>query len=217
MKYLAAIVVLLLVLFSGCIQNGGAPGQALDKNARFILPDAPDAYFARYTIEEGGPMTKEVWREGGSMRTDLNVQGQHALSFFFINSRAYSCTYISSAPACYDVTPILSQSDAQRLVPSEADVAGAMRVESVKIGDTTGTCYETQIALLGARKLCFAVGGVVAYDSYNVSKTVAHTEYLTDLQYYPTGSGPDEGVFSLPAQPTVAPGAPEPPVVPLEE
>ena len=64
---------------------------------------------------------------------------------------------------------------------------------------------------LGTRKLCFAPQGVVAFDSYNVSKEILHTEYLTDLEYYDSGSGPGADVFSLPAAPVPAPPVPEPP------
>ena len=170
------------------------------------MPASEISYHAIYNVEEGGAYRKEVWRAKDKMRSDLSMQGQKALSFFFIGSRAYSCTYIYSSPACYDVTATLSQADADRLVPAEADVAGATQVESVKIGNsTTGKCYELSMGALGARKLCFAPQGVVAYDSYSVSKTITHTEYLTDIEYFGKGEGPEEGVFVLPAAPTTAP------------
>jgi hypothetical protein len=199
-----------LAFSAGCVQ-GSRGSQGGEGNANFTLPNAEYPYFARYNVEEGGMIKKEVWREGNRMRSDLSVQGQRALSFFFINSRAYSCSYVSAQPSCYDVTPGLSQLEAERLVPTETGMADADKAESVKIGDTIGNCYDVASAF-GMRKLCFATGGAVAFDSYNVSRTVMHTEYLTDIEYFEEGKGPFEGVFVLPAQPMVAPGAPEPPV-----
>jgi hypothetical protein len=150
------------------------------------------------------------------MRIDLSAAGTRALSFFFVNSRAYSCNYVSSAPECYDVTSSLSQANAERLLPSRKDVAGATSVENVEIGSVTGECYEVD-GVLGVRRLCFAPGNVMAYDSYNVSKTVAHTEYLTDLEYFEQGKGPSVSVFALPARPVAAPAAPGQPMSILKE
>jgi len=206
-----------ILLSPGCAQSGAPPTNATGSDAKFILPASDVSYYARYTVEEGGPMTKEVWRAPDKMRIDLSAQGIRALSFFFVDSRAYSCSYLSSPPACYDVSGTFSQGDAGRLVPREADFPGATQVESVKIGDTTGKCYETSAVSLGARKVCFAVMGVMAYDSYNVSKTVLHTEYLTDIEYYESGKGPDAGMFVLPTAPVSAPGAPSPPTAGFEE
>jgi len=215
---LAFLVLAAAILFlPGCVQSGAPATNASDSGAKFILPSSDVPYYARYTVDEGGPMTKEVWRAPDKLRIDLSVQGMRALSFFFMDSRAYSCSYVSSSPACYDVSGTFSQGDAERLLPSEKNVVGATKVESVKIGDTTGSCYEVSAGALGARKLCFAPQGVAAYDSYNVSKTILHTEYLTDVEYYEKGKGPDAGVFVLPAQPVAAPGAPEPPTTVFEE
>jgi len=211
MKLLLAALAFALLLAPGCVKNGAEGGRQYDPDALFVLPPADASYHAVYRVEEGGTMEKEVWRAPGMMRSDLSVQGIKALSFFFVDSRAYSCTYLSSSPACYDVTPALSQADASRLAPGRKDVAGAMQVESVKIGNTEGTCYLVQLPELGSRKLCFAVGGVVAYDSYNVTKELAHTEYLASLEIYGQGEGPPDSVFALPAQPVAAPGAPAPP------
>ena len=209
---LAFLVLAAAILFlPGCVQSGAPATNASDSGAKFILPSSDVSYYARYTVDDGGPMTKEVWRAKDSMRMDLSAQGMRALSFFFMDSRAYSCSYVSSQPACYDVSGVLSQADASRLAPREADFSGAMQIESVKIGDTTGKCYETTAVGLGVRKVCFAPQGVVAFDSYNVSKTLIHTEYLTDIEYYDVGKGLDAGVFVLPAQPVAAPSAPEPP------
>ena len=210
------VLAMAILLFAGCAQSR-APAQDVVNGAKFILPESAVSYYARYTVEEGGPMTKEVWRAQGNMRIDLSVQGMRALSFFFVDSRAYSCSYLSSSPACYDVSDTLSQGDADRLVPSEKYVAGATRLESVKIGSMTGSCYDVSIGVLGSRKLCFAPQSVVAYDSYNVSKTMLHTEYLTDIEYFGSGEGPDPGVFALPATPVFASGAPEPPAPIFEE
>ncbi|MCX6771389.1 MAG: hypothetical protein NTX79_05020 [Candidatus Micrarchaeota archaeon] len=213
----AFLVLAAFLLFPGCAQSSAAPAQNASGGAKFMLPASDVSYYARYAVEEGGPMTKEVWRAPDGMRIDLSAQGTRALSFFFVDSHAYSCSYASSSPACYDVSGVLSQGDANKLVPSANDVAGATQVESVKIGSTTGSCYEVPAGSLGVRKLCFAQQGVVAYDSYNVSKTLMHTEYLTDIEYYEAGKGPPASVFALPAQPSVAPGAPEPPAQGLEE
>jgi hypothetical protein len=203
-----AALALLLAFMAGCVQ--GRPGSQTDEpDANFTLPDAEYPYFARYNVEEGGMIKKEVWRDGNKMRSDLSVQGQRALSFFFMNSRAYSCSYVSSEPSCYDVTPGLSQLDAERMVPSEKNMAGADKVESVKIGDTMGNCYEMASAF-GLRKICFADGGAVAFDSYNASRTVMHIEYLTNIEYFEKGKWPFDGVFVLPSKPAVAPGVPEP-------
>jgi hypothetical protein len=209
-----AALAFLLAFFAGCVQ-GSRGSQGGEGTANFTLPDAKYPYFARYTVEEGGMMKKEVWREGSRMRSDLSVQGQRALSFFFINSRAYSCSYVSAQPSCYDVTPTLSQLDADKLAPSEDGMALASRVESVKIGDTTGNCYEMESAF-GMRKLCFAMGDAVAFDAYNVSRTITHTEYLTSIEYFEEGKAPFDGVFVLPSQPFLAPGAPMPPAADFE-
>jgi len=206
-----------ILLLPGCAQNGVPAQNAGGSDAAFALPASDVSYYARYTVEEGGPMTKEVWRAPDKMRIDLSVQGMRALSFFFVDSRAYSCSHMPSSPACYDVSGTLSQADAGKLVPREADFSGAMQVESVKIGGTDGKCYETLVAGFGARKVCFAPQGVAAYDSYNVSRTLVHTEYLTDIEYYEPGKGPDAGVFALPAQPVAAPGVPVPPAPVVEE
>ena len=197
-----------ILLSPGCAQNGAPAQNASDGGAIFVLPSSEVSYFARYTVEEGGPMTKEVWRAPDKMRIDLSAQGMRAFSFFFADSRAYSCSYISSLPACYDVSGTLSQGDAQKLVPSEKDMAGAIRLESVKIGSTTGSCYGISTGFLGGRKVCFAPQGVVAFDSYNVSKTVLHTEYATDIEYFEAGKGPEDSVFALPAAPVSAPDVP---------
>jgi len=207
MKLLPACLAFALLLAAGCVQNGAVQGQAYNPDATFVLPPSDVSYHAVYRVEEGGTLRKEVWRAPGRMRSDLSVQNQIALSFFFIGSRAYSCTYLLSSPSCYDVTPTLSQSDAGRLVPTEADAASALQVESIKIGNTDGKCYQMQLPSLGSRKLCFAVGGVMAYDAYNVTKDLPHTEYLTDLEIYGQGEGPPASVFSLPAQPVAAPEA----------
>jgi len=205
-----------VLFFPGCAQSGAPAKNESGSGAKFILPASDVAYYARYTVEEGGPMTKEVWRAPDKMRIDMSAQGMLALSFFFVDSRAYSCSYISASPACYDVTAMLSQADAGKILPNEGSFDGSMKVESVKIGDTTGNCYET--APMGnSRKTCFAQQGVMAFDSYNVSKTVVHTEYLTDIEYFAKGTGPDASVFALPAQPVDAPAAPSPPTVPSEE
>ncbi|MFA6908062.1 MAG: hypothetical protein WC263_04505 [Candidatus Micrarchaeia archaeon] len=194
----------------GCTQAGAPAKNATDSGASFILPSSDVSYYARYTVEEGGPMTKEVWRAQGRMRIDLSAQGVRALSFFFVDSRAYSCSYLSPEPACYDVSGTLSKADAHRIAPSQNDMGGAVQVESVRIGSMEGSCYEVPSGMLGSRKLCFAPQGVVAFDSYNVSKTVLHTEYLTDIEYYGDGGGIGAAVFALPAAPIIAPGAPEP-------
>ncbi len=207
MRFFLAALACALLFAAGCVQNGAAQGQTYNPNAAFVLPVSDISYHATYSVEEGGPMAKEVWRAPEKMRYDLSAQGMKALSFFFVGSRAYSCSYISSTPACYDITPMLSQSDATRLVPTEADATGATQVESIKIGNTGGKCYQMEIPALGSRKLCFAVGGVMAYDSYNVSKGLTHTEYLTGLEIYEKGREIDASVFSLPAQPVAAPGA----------
>ena len=88
-------------------------------------------------------------------------------------------------------------------------MAGATSTESVKIGSADGDCYDVNGAL-GARKICFAPGDVPAYDSYNVSRTVMHTEYLTDIEYFEKGNGPSDSVFALPAEPVAVPAAPGP-------
>jgi len=207
MKFFPALLAFALILAAGCVQNGATEGKEYNPDATFVLPRSEVSYHAIYSVEEGGTLRKEVWRVPGKMRSDLSVQNQLALSFFFVGSRAYSCTYLLSSPACYDVTPTLSQSDAGRLVPTEADAANALQVESIRIGSTTGKCYQMQLPELGGRKLCFAVGGVMAYDAYNVTKGLVHTEYLTDLEIYGQGEGPSASVFSLPAQPVAAPGA----------
>jgi len=206
-----------ILFFPGCAQSGTPAPDATGSGAKFILPTSDVSYYARYTIEEGGPMTKEVWRAPDKMRIDLSAQGMRALSFFFVDSRAYSCSYVSSSPACYDVSSTLSQGNTEMLAPSEKGMVGATQIESVKIGSTTGSCYEVSAGPLGVRKLCFAPQGVVAYDSYNVSKTILHTEYLTDIEYFEKGKEPDPGVFVLPAAPVPALGAPEPPAAGLEE
>ncbi|MFA6213707.1 MAG: hypothetical protein WC717_00315 [Candidatus Micrarchaeia archaeon] len=200
----AAAVASFLFLF-GCAQGGPAGQAASAANGSFILPQSAVSYHARYAVEEGGPMAKEVWRAGDDMRIDLLVQGKQALSFYFTGGRAYSCSHLSAPPACYDMGARFSQGDAGRLVPSEKDVAGATKAESVKIGSTTGECYDVYAGALGSRKLCFAPHGVVAYDSYNVSKTMVHTEYLTGIEYYGNGEGIDGGVFALPSAPVFAP------------
>ena len=197
-----------ILLFSGCVQNSAAPTNGAGDGASFVLPPTDVSYHARYTVEEGGPMSKEVWRVNGSMRMDMSVQGMRALSFYFIGNRAYSCSFVSQPTACYDITSSLSQGDASRLVPDVSDVEGATQVESVKMGSTKGDCYDVSMGALGGRKLCFAPQGVMAFDSYNVSKGVVHTEYLTDLEYYGQGETPPEGTFALPAAPIYAPGAP---------
>ena len=216
MRIFLAALACALIIAAGCVQNGAAPVQAYAPNATFVLPAFGVSYHAIYNVEEGGPLTKEVWRTPDKMRIDLSAQGVRALSFFFVDSHAYSCSYLSSTPACYDVSGTLSQGSASRLMPSEKEMAGATIVESVKIGSTTGSCYNVSAGVTGIRKLCFAPQGVVAYDSYNVSKTMIHTEYLTDIEYYEKGNGPDAGVFLLPAAPVPAPGAPEMPDVPYE-
>ena len=197
-----------LLLSPGCAQGGTPAQNASGSAARFVLPLSDVSYHARYTVEEGDSMAKEVWRAPGRMRIDLSAQGMRALSFFFVDSKAYSCSYLSQAPACYDVTATLAQGDANKLAPTMRDVEGATTVESVKIGNTVGSCYSVSAGFIGARKLCFAPQGVVAFDSYNVSKTVRHTEYLADIEYFTDGQGPDASVFSLPAAPQVAPEAP---------
>ena len=218
MRFFLVAFACALILAFGCVQKGGlSPGQTYDPNAVFVLPATSISYHAIYRVDEGGTLKKEVWRVPGKMRYDLSVQGQVALAFFFVDSRAYSCTYLSSSPACYDVTPTLSQSDAIRLVPTDADVADAMQVENIKIGGTDGKCYQMTLPSLGDRKLCFAVGGVMAYDSYAVSKSLQHTEYLTELEIYEPGKEPPASVFSLPTAPVAAPAAPEPPAPILVE
>jgi hypothetical protein len=203
----------LMLFMSGCAQQKeeALPPRAIDQNARFVLPSTGTPYYARYAVEEQGSMVKEVWRSQNSMRIDLSAEGTRALSFFFVDSRAYSCNYVSSSPECYDVTSSLSQANTDRLLPSRKDVAGATSVESVKIGSATGDCYDIGGAL-GARRLCFAPGNIPAYDSYNVSKAAVHTEYLTDLEYFEQGKGPSASVFALPSQPVAAPSAPEQPL-----
>ena len=197
-----------LMIFPGCAQNAAPAQNASETGAKFVLPNSEVPYFARYTVEEGGPMTKEVWRAPDKMRIDMSAQGTRVLSFFFLDSHAYSCSHVSSSPACYDVSGTLSQGNARMLLPSEKDMGGATKLESVKIGSTSGSCYEVSAGYLGARKLCFAPQGVVAYDSYNVSKTLMHTEYLTDIEYFEAGNGPDDAVFVLPAAPVSAPSSP---------
>ncbi|MFA5929963.1 MAG: hypothetical protein WC861_03710 [Candidatus Micrarchaeia archaeon] len=215
---LAFIMLAAAILLSpGCAQVGAPARNETASSARFILPASDVSYYARYTVEEGGPATKEIWRAKGMMRIDLSSQGMRALSFFFVDSHAYSCSYASSKPACYDVSGALSQGDAQRLVPSENDAKGGTRLESVKIGSANGNCYGVPIGMMGMRKLCFAPQGVVAYDSYNVSKALLHTEYLTDIEYYEDGLGPDASVFALPATPIPAPAVPEPAAPDFEE
>jgi len=215
---LAFLALAAAILFlPGCAQNNEPAANATGSGAKFILPSSDVSYYARYTVDEGGPMTKEVWRAPDKLRMDLSAQGMRALSFFFMDSRAYTCSHVSSSPACYDVSGTLSQSDAGRLAPREADFSGAMQIESVKIGDTTGKCYETTAVGIGARKVCFAPQGVVAFDSYNVSKTLIHTEYLTDIEYYDVGNGPDASVFALPAPAVSAPAVPAPPSSAIEE
>ena len=199
-----------ILLFPGCTQNGEPPQIGSGDGTAFILPASDVTYFARYTVEEGGPMTKDVWRARDKMRIDLSAQGMRALSFFFVDSRAYSCSYVSSSPACYDVSGTLSQGDTQRLVPSENDMGAATTLESVKIGSTAGSCYEISMGYIGTRKVCFAQQGVVAFDSYNVSKTVLHTEYATDIEYYDAGKEMDDSVFVLPVPPISAPDVPVP-------
>jgi len=204
MAFASACAILLII--SGCAQQAEelpAP-QAIDQSAHFALPSSDVSYFARYAVEEQGSMTKEVWRSQTDMRIDLSAQGARALSFFFVDSRAYSCNYAMPLPTCYDITASLPQASAERLLPSRKDVEGAVKVESVKIGIATGDCYEVGGAL-GARKICFAPGNVMAYDTYNVSRAVAHTEYLTDLEYFESGKGPDASIFTLPANPVSAP------------
>ena len=192
----------------GCAQSAAPAQNETGSGAKFTLPASDVSYHARYTVEEGGPMTKEVWRSQDMMRTDLSSQGVRVLSFFYIDGKAYTCSFASQQPYCYDVTATLSQSDAARLVPTEKDMAGAARVESVKIGSATGSCYDVSIGFQGMRKLCFAPQGVLAYDSYNVTKALAHFEYMTDIEYFEKGSGPDESVFALPAKPVAAPPVP---------
>jgi hypothetical protein len=206
MRFLVAAGFVAIVFLAGCAQQAGGSQQPVGK-AAFVLPASNVSYHARYNVEEGGVMEKEIWRAQGRMRTDLLVQGVRALSFYFIDSRAYSCSFLSKPPACYDVTATLSQSDASKLVPDENDYAGLELVRGVKIGDTTGSCYEHGAIGMGRREICFAVGGVVAYDSYNTSKSVQHTEYLTGLEIYPEGQEPQDGVFALPAEPVAAPAA----------
>jgi len=209
MRFFLAAAICALILASGCAQNGATPAQAIGE-AKFVLPVQDPTYHARYTVEEGAAMKKEAWRADSEMRTDLSVQGMRVLSFYFVGSRAYSCSFLSGAPVCYDITTTLSQADASKLMPREIDFSGTKQVESVKIGDTTGRCYEASIINFGPRKTCFAVGGVIAYDSYNVSKTLVHTEYLTSLEIYPAGQGPDASVFALPAKPISAPAVKPP-------
>lgn len=205
MRFLAAALVA-VVWLAGCAQQPIAGGnQQPAEGAAFVLPDSGVSYHAQYNVEEGGTMGKEVWRAPGKMRADLSVQGVRALSFYYIDSRAYSCSFLSQPPSCYDVTATLSQSDASKLAPDEKDYAASALVRSVKIGDTTGSCYEHDVIGMGRRETCFAVGGVVAYDSYNTSKSVQHTEYLTGLEIYPEGQAHESGVFALPAEPVAAP------------
>ena len=209
-KSVRAIVFLALaaaiLVFAGCAQSSEPAPNEESGSGIFVLPASETSYYARYSVEDGGTMAKEVWRAPDKMRIDLSVDGMRALSFFFVDSRAYSCDYLSLASACYDVTATLSQADAKRMMPLENDMAGATRLESVKIGSLTGACYATPSGPLGHRKLCFAPQGVVAYDSYNVSKTSAHTEYATEIEYFEEGKEPDAGVFALPAEPVSSPG-----------
>ena len=190
-----------MLVFAGCAQSSAPANGSIAGNATFVLPEAEASYYARYTVEDGGTMAKEVWRAPDKMRIDLSVDEMLALSFFFMDSRAYSCDYLPLASACYDITATLSQADAKRMMPLENDMASATRLESVKIGSLTGACYAMPSGALGYRKLCFAPQGVVAYDSYNVSKTSAHTEYATEIEYFEEGRGPGASVFLLPAAP----------------
>jgi len=203
MRFLVAAA-FVAVLLAGCAQQLEGSQQPA-KGATFVLPSSNISYHAVYNIEEGGIMEKEAWRAPGKMRADLSVQGVRALSFYFVDSRAYSCSFLSKPPSCYDVTATLSRSDASKIVPDEKDYAGLALVRSVKIGDTTGSCYDHDVVGMGRRETCFAVGGVVAYDSYNTSKSVQHTEYLTSLEIYPQEQGPESSVFILPAAPVAAP------------
>jgi hypothetical protein len=207
MKFAVAAALIAIVFVAGCAEQAEGSQQQSAKGAAFALPPSNVSYHAIYNVEEGGAMEKEAWRAPEKMRADLSVQGVRALSFYFVDSRAYSCSFLSKPPACYDVTATLSRSDASRLVPDEKDYAGLALVRSVKIGGTTGSCYDHDVVGMGRRETCFAVGGVVAYDSYNTSKSVQHTEYLTSLEIYPEGEEPESGVFALPAEPVAAPAA----------
>jgi len=206
--FTAVALAAILLAFFGCTDAAAQPPQKAGESetgATFVLPKSDAAYFARYNVEENEVTVREVWRIGDKMRVDIRSQGIRALSLFFVNAKAYSCAYLGSAPTCYDVTGISAQTDANQIMLDESDMPFGSSVESVKIGSITGNCYEVPSSAQGARKICFAPKGVIAYDSYNVSKTVSHNEYLTEIEYFAEGKWPDANIFTLPATPMPVP------------
>jgi len=198
--FTAIALVAVLLAFFGCMEVAAPSVTETDgNNATFVLPKSNASYFARYNVEEGETTVRDVWRTEDMMRMDISSQGMRVLSLFFMNAKAYSCAYASSAPICYDITNTFSQSDADRIMLDEKDMPFGSSVESVKIGSIAGNCYEVPSPAMGARKICFAPKGVIAYDSYNVSKIVAHIEYLTEIEYFAEGRAPDASIFTLPA------------------
>jgi len=200
--WIAAAIAFLVI--AGCAQR--EPSAAPQKNAsgfapgNFMVPQSGVEYTARYVVNENGAESgKTVWRSGRKMRVDYSSYGKSVLGLFFLQDRAYSCSFATTGWQCFDISANIDGTAAERLF-SEPELSGAQALEDVDIGNTRGKCYLLPSAPFETRKMCFTDRQVVAYDEYNMTKGKQRVEYLTDIYY-----GAGETDFALPAEPQATP------------
>lgn len=202
---LAACALSLALLFGCALSGGGNPGgsaqlQMEPQQGGVALKKSNTTYTAHYRVfEEGEEIDKAVYRMGQRMRIDIGSGLYGKVSLYFDDGKAFSCTAGSQGGNCFDVTARMAkvqpQFGFQDGPPADAAFEG-----KTEIGGTQGECYLAQNGYLGQRRLCYAKGGVLAYDEYNVSGNSTHVEYAVRISY-----AASESDFSLPYAPSKAP------------
>jgi len=210
-RQLLALCALFALFLAGCTsapaQNDGAAansstGSAAASSREIKLPASID-YTATYSInEEGGDISKTVWRKNDAMRIRYSAAGNPFMDLFFISGHAYSCTGWKAQPECFDISGNVEGQ--MKDIFAEPDFSSAEPSEEVDIGSTKGKCYIFPYTVQSTRKMCFTDHGVLAYDEYTAAGGKPRVEYLTEIVY-----SADDGSFLLPATPVAAPGEPQ--------
>jgi len=197
----ACALALALSLLFGCVLDGSNKGQEASGEAwgqvqaasgGMALKQAQAPYVAQYRVlRDGGEVEKTVYRMGDSMRMDIGG-GIGKVSIYFIGGRVYSCADSGHGGKCFDATAEMAGASQQFLF-QDGPPSDAQFEKKVDIGGTQGDCYLLQNGMAGQRRLCYARGGVLAYDEYNESRNSTYSEYAVRISYYAT-----EADFALP-------------------
>lgn len=194
----ALALVLALALLYGCAGGGqGLEGEPAGEGALpvdgLLLKNAAAPYVAQYRVADAsGETEKSVYRMGQKMRVDVGSGLYGKVSLYLVNGRAYSCTDSGQGGRCFDITDKMADAEPQ-LGFQDGPPNEAVFERKVEIGGTEGDCYLLQSGIMGQRRLCYAAGGVLAYDELNSSENSTRTEYAVRISY-----AAKESDFALP-------------------